>query len=220
MQCGLLGFSNEGRVEFERVQPARPSGPHTVEILYAGGSYLLLTNKRQEQRWLLAEINRFLQSVARPEPRTEPQIVTQKGFAADNSLEQLAKGVTPRLLAFEDLFDLRQIIHVWLASSGVDEQILHQAANEIFDVVLDDELLKLRISAKLFPPRECPGGINRTGFAHPRPLDLTIQFIPGVTFVLHISPAAAEVKVLEGETQWVHALVADGTFGILLMLLQ
>jgi hypothetical protein len=72
-QQRCLAWSSTRWVEFERVQHARPCDPpvkgsrqdlYAVEIVYRVGSFVLPTDSDDEGRWLSAEINDFVRSLA------------------------------------------------------------------------------------------------------------------------------------------------------------
>src|SRR5262249_30741548 len=72
-----LVWSRTRWIDLDRVQHARhynpqvkQSGqdPHGVEILYRVGSFVLPADSEEEERWLIAEINDFVKSIAAAEP--------------------------------------------------------------------------------------------------------------------------------------------------------
>jgi hypothetical protein len=68
------GWSHQKAIELDRVQRARPFqgesndrmgtlfAPFPVEIMFEKGSFVLPTYTADEQKWLIWEINDFLQS--------------------------------------------------------------------------------------------------------------------------------------------------------------
>lgn len=68
-----LAWSRSRWVEFDRVQHARRYDPqvktegrraHGVEIVYRAGSFVLSVDSEEEERWLIAEVNDFVRSLA------------------------------------------------------------------------------------------------------------------------------------------------------------
>jgi hypothetical protein len=73
-----LAWSRSRWVGFDRVQHARPHDPqvkaegartHGVEVVYRVGSFVLPADSDEEERWLVAEVNDFVRTLAAERPR-------------------------------------------------------------------------------------------------------------------------------------------------------
>jgi hypothetical protein len=80
-EARCLAWSRTQLIELDRIQHARPFDPllkqyewyrrsqfpwcpHGVEIVYRTGSFVLSVDHEEEERWLIAEINDFVKSIA------------------------------------------------------------------------------------------------------------------------------------------------------------